>query len=99
MEIKTENGKSYVNHESVPVEFIRHKDDKLPEIGNYLKTIGVRDGDQIVEYNDRPYLCIVDSYRDVDEEDPSVGDYYVIFPSKKVVLYTPSEFEANFKMV
>lgn len=99
-EIKTENGKKYVNSESEPVECIEHRYYySLSAIGKYLLSLGVLQGDQITENGNDPYLCMVDSYRDADEENPSQGDYYVIFPNKKVLLYTPAEFEANFKLI
>lgn len=99
-EIKFENSVSYVNHESVPITFIQHLNGDIRRIADYLMMFGVPHGDQstLSDTGDQ-YLIVPDSYHDVDEENPSEGDYYVIFPSKKVIIYTPTEFEANFKIV
>jgi len=107
--LEIENGKKYVNPESVPVEYIRYSENssfKRPRlsalrwIGAYLIWQGVPHGSGIVSNDEGiPYLITPDSYKDVDEENPQEGDYFVIFPNKKVVLYTSAEFDANFKMV
>lgn len=96
---KTENGLSYINHKSVPVDFTVLVGDGLVDVGKFLIECGVRCGDQIYVGDTSMFLLIPDSYRDIDEEDVPIGAYYVVFPDKKVLIYTPAEFEANFKMV
>jgi len=97
-QMKSENGVTYVNHESVPVEFIQYTGN-IKEVADFLMQHKVPHGNQVAK-NDygNPFLCVADSYRDVDEESPNEGDYFIIFPNKKVILYTPGEFEACFKI-
>jgi len=99
-QIKSENGKTYLNHESVPVNMVQYTGHNLREIGEYLVSLKVPSGDQMMgNGKNSVFICIADSYGDVDEEDPQVGDIFIIFPNKKVVLYTSAEFEANFKLL
>lgn len=99
VQIKSENGKTYLNHESVPVNVVQYTGSNLQEIGVYLLSLGVIQGDQIYEELGVSFLCIADSYRDVNEENPQIGDFFIIFPNKRVILYTSAEFEANFKLL
>lgn len=98
--INFENGFSYVNTESVQVGCIQYTKGNIRRISHFLVMCDVPHGDQSVK-NDRGdfYLVVAESYRDADEENPSDGDYFVIFPDKRVTIYTPAEFEANFKLV
>lgn len=93
--IKTENGVIQDNEDPRSVLSIRAVENGLEYIGETLVQYQIPNGDSIYEDDDCKYLTVPEPYGDVDKKNVPIGSYYVIFSDKKVLIYTPTEFEAN----
>lgn len=100
MTIKIENNGTYLNNASVPVDFIIYNGHNPKDVAYFLHSKSVPAWYDVPQNDEsKVYLSVANSYGDADEENPEAGQIYVVFPNKEVLLYTPAEFEANFKMV